>query len=146
MTTTHSLWVFQVQGGAPFRTQVGGNPSVEHDGGTSVFHLMLEEPDARHFVSLVEEMGCAVQARPSRRQSKAQKLERESLLGVGKEDAVWPTPNCPTCYWFDPVSLQAGGGGEPCGAKGWPEETRRVSLESNKAVEDLEACPLKKED
>ncbi len=142
---THTLWVFQVHGGESFRTQVGGNPSVEHNGGTSVFHLMLEEADARHFVSLVEKLGCTIEARPSRRQSQEQKLERDSLLGVGKKEALWPCQNCPTCYWFDPVSLQADGSGEPCGAKGWPEETRRVCLESTKAVEDLEACPLKKE-
>lgn len=142
---THSLWVFQVEGGSPFRTQVGGNPSVEHDGGTSVFHLMLEEPDAKRFVSLVEGLDCAIAARSSRRQTAEQEAERNALLGVGMDDAVWPCPSCPTCYWFDPTALKPDGEGDPCGATGWPEDMRRVCLESNKAVEDLEACPLKKE-
>ena len=140
----HSIWTFQVEGGSPFRTQVGGNPSVEHMGGTSVFHLVLEEADAQQFVSLVEEMGGKIEARPSRRQSKEQETERMSLLGVGKEESLWPCGECPTCYWFDPVALKANGEGDPCGFTGWPEETKRVSLESTKAVDDLEKCPLRR--
>lgn len=143
---SHSLWVFTVEGGERFQTTVEGNPSITHDGGTSVFHLMLEEQDAHQLVSLVEGIGCRISMRPARRQTAEQEAERTALLGVGKEEAVWPCPSCPTCYWFDPVALQVDGSGEPCGAKGWPEEMRRVSLESNKAVEDLEACPLTKED
>ena len=143
--TAHLLWVFQVEGGAPFRTKVGGNPSTEHNGGTSVFHLMLEEPEAKHFTDFVESLGCTVTVRPSRKQSPEQEAERSALLGVGKEDVVWPCERCPTCYWFDPVALTPEGMGDPCGYSGWPEDTRRVCLESTKAVGDLEACPLKKD-
>lgn len=132
-----SLWVFQVLGGEPFHTQVGGNPSVDHDGGTSVFHLVLTEPEAQNFRHVVKQLGCEMVVRPSRRQSAAQEKERSALLGVGKKGTAWPSHKCPTCYWFDPAAEE-----DPCGFTGWPEETRRVSLENPKAKRDWDECPV----
>ncbi len=133
-----------MEGGAEFQTQVGGNPNVKHCGDSSVFHLVLEDSDAKRFVQMMEGIGCTVVCRQSRKQTKEQEAERASLLGVGKKDAVWPCSKCPTCYWFDPTAMQVTGEGDPCGFSGWPEDMRRVCLESTKAVDDLEACPLKR--
>jgi len=59
------------------------------------------------------------------------------MLGIGKEDEVYPSIKCPTCYWFDPLTEGY------CGYRVWPEAVQVQSVLSHEAARaGLINCPL----
>ena len=127
------LWV---RSGKPFAVQPKHNPIVEHDGGTTAVHLVLTDEDADTLRSLLGEYGGDVDLAYTARQTAEQKEERLTLLGVGREDAVWPSTACQECAWFDPLLSQL------CGRAGWPSEVIDTLSQSTKPQQDLNACPV----
>lgn len=116
--TDHHLWTFQIVGGRPFALQDHGNPVVLHDGGMSVFHQLLTDEQAERVRAVIDDHGCrTLAARRAEGQTASQRAERLRIQGAGRENEVWPTADCPNCFWFDAA------GADPCGFTGWPSET-----------------------
>ena len=136
---SHEIWTVQVQGGTPFGLGVAGNPRVEHNGGMSVFHLVLTEQQAEVIKDIAERRECKIDIRLMQKQTDGQKSERMALLGIQRGEKCWPCGACPNCAWFDPL-IEVG---EPCGHVSWPVETRAAFEGSAKAAKDWEECPVK---
>ena len=131
------LFRFSVSKGGVFQLQIPGNPGVHHDGGTSVFSLVVTEDEADQVVDTIQSFGCTVRLYPPYRQTPEQEKERLTLLGVGKEEAVWPSAACPECAWFDPLLA-----GEPCGRQGWPPEAITAFATNPKPQQGIADCPV----
>jgi len=128
------LWVRK---GSPFQIQVPYNPPIEHGGGSTVVPLVLGTAHVSRLLDTIRSFGCEVDLIPAERQTPEQEAERLALLGVGREDVVWPSTACPECAWFDPLLA-----GTPCGRVGWIPEAITVLLETPKPRQDAEACPV----
>lgn len=134
---THMLWTFQVRGGEDFYLHVPGNPPTHHDGVMSVFSLMLTSNQAEEITAFLQGHGCRVLAQPPQEETEDQKAERSALLGRSHEDRVWPTAECPSCFWFDPRE------DNPCGYAVWEQEVVAQALVSHEAArKGLQKCPL----
>jgi hypothetical protein len=132
-----SLWTITMRGGNPRTFQLRGNPTVEHDGGQTVHHIVATQAQVRLLRDLMQVEGCEIEFIPARRESSTQRHERAALLGRGMEDAVWPSPGCPGCFWFDPTDS------DPCRYRSGDPTTRSLSLEAHeKARTDASACPV----
>jgi len=133
----HRLWTFRVVGGESFQLSLEGNPSVVHEGRTSVFHLLLADVSVNRFVDYLKQYGGQVEVWPMEGQSLEQKEERDLLMGKDHEEEVYPCVRCPECFWFE---LR---GEDHCGVTAWPSETVEAALAHNqKASKDLVECPL----
>ena len=143
MSSSHHLWVVTLRGGKdPFSVSVNGNPHMEHDPSrspTSVHTVMLTDEGAEELLRAVEVFGVEAVVRRVDEMTEEQKLEQARLLGRrGQEERVWPTANCPSCFWVDPLQE-----GVPCGASAWPVEVRNAAYEAHDAAKtDLDKCPL----
>lgn len=137
MSSGHELWTFRIRGGRAFTLRLKGNPSAEHDGVASVFHLMLTDAQAQELTTLIESHGCEILiSHKAEGQSDEQKVERDRLRGVDREDKVWPTARCPECFWFDPTLED-----DPCGYLMWTVETIEAALDAHKKARvDVQAC------
>ena len=134
------IWTFHLRGGGPVSFQPPGNPVATHNGGTSVFHLMLTHEQVQDIQNNLEAGGVRVRAWPSPKQTEEQRAERRELLGVDREDAVYPSTDCMTCFWFDPLCEGF------CGYQGWPPEAVQQALVSHEAaVEGYEKCPVREQ-
>lgn len=133
----HRLWTFRVRSTKEFTLQPPGNPSAIHPGGTSVFHFMLTQGQAKQVEAALVGLGARVDMRQAEEQTEAQRDERRALLGRGKEETVYPSAVCPTCFWFDPTIEGV------CGRAGWTVEVVEASLEAHEAARKCEAeCPV----
>jgi len=134
----YDLWSFHIRGGRDFTFQHVGNPSVVHDGGVTVFHLVLTKTQAEEIKDVIEYYGCEIlDARTTEVQSEEQKVERDRLRGIGQENKVWPTVRCPECFWFDPTLED-----DPCGYVMWTVEMIGTALDAHrKARIDVQRCP-----
>lgn len=128
------LWVRR---GSPFTVQPKHNPVVEHDGGTTAVHLVMTDKDASDLRVLLEEYGGDVDLVHTAHQTPEQKKERLALLGVGREDTVWPSVACQKCAWFDPLLDESS-----CGRAAWAAEVIDTLSQSPKPQQDLTACPV----
>tara|TARA_Y100000310_G_scaffold321557_1_gene379373 strand:- start:5828 stop:6277 length:450 start_codon:yes stop_codon:yes gene_type:complete len=131
-----SLWTFRISGGSPFGLEISRNPCVEHNGGTSVFHLVLSPEEVRVIEDVATRRGCKVELWVPEGESAEQREERMTLLN--QQNRVWPSTECPTCAWFDPLLKD----GEPCGLAGWEESAVTAFKKNTKAFGDLEGCPV----
>jgi len=123
------LWTIQITGGLPFTFQAAGNPVVEHEGGTSVAHLVLNESEVGELKILAAFGGCAVKAWPMGGQTESQTEERARLNRLGEERG-WPTPMCPSCPWFSPLDPAHR---DVCGLRSLPEEAVAILRETSEA-------------
>lgn len=129
------LWVRR---GNPFAIQPPHNPAVEHDGGTTVAHLVMTGEQAAELAQLIREHGCTVDMDRTATQTAEQAEERQALLGVSRHDTVWPSASCPECAWFDPVAKD-----NPCGRATWNPSVTQAMLEAHeKARTDEQQCPV----
>jgi hypothetical protein len=129
----YRLWVRE---GQPFEFRVPWNMPVEHDGGTTVVHLMLKADQVSEVSDLVASYGCEFDLIPHETQSQEQTTERLTLLGLQRGGRIWPSASCPSCGWFDPLQEM------PCGRASWPPETIRSFETLKKASSDLDSCPV----
>ena len=132
-----SLYRLWVRKGEPFQLSFSSNPSVDHDGGNTVTHLVLTHKAARDLQKVIESHGCEIDLIPAHRQTPEQEKERQTLLGMQRGDRVWPSGRCPECSWFDPL-LE----GDPCGILGWDVSTVTMFQASSKPQEDKAKCPV----
>lgn len=104
---------------------------------------MLTEAQASELSGVIESYGCEVlDARMTEEQTVEQKIERDRLRGVGREEKVWPTATCPECFWFDPTLED-----EPCGYVMWKVETIEGALDAHKKARiDVQKCPRRLRD
>ena len=134
----HSLWTFRVTGAGSFALHPPGNPLVRHDGGMSVFHLILTDEQVDQLKQLVSDLDVEVEIRRATEQTETQRKERLTLLGRERADSVYPSTACPNCFWFDPA-LEGF-----CGRSVWPSEVVATSLEVHEAARTGEAeCPVR---
>lgn len=132
-----SLWTVTIRGGNPQTLQIRGNPTIEHDGGQTVHHLVATQAQIRLLRDLMGVGGCDIEFIPARGESPTQRHERAALLGRGMEDVVWPSPGCPGCFWFDPTK------DDPCRYRAGDPMIRTLSLETHtKARKDADACTV----
>jgi len=131
------LWTFIVRNGSPFNLQVPGNPNLTYRGGLDILKAVLTDEGADELAAVAEDNGCTVEKTVE--EAEIAEEERKALLGVQRQDHVWPSANCPECAWFD---LQTANN---CGADDWPSESQEsLHDHSEKARNDLAACPLSK--
>jgi hypothetical protein len=123
-------------GGSPFKLYPVGNPPLEHDGGTSIHSLYVNEEELEAITHKIEQSGSTVEVLDPVEQDQDQKEERLALLGIGKQDSVWPSLDCTKCSWFDPVQKT------PCGVASWNPEVVSTFLEQKKPKSDFESCPV----
>lgn len=143
-TPSHALYIVTLQGGSggAFTISVNGNPRIDHDPArslVSVHAVMLTNEGAEELLRLVECFGIGAVVRRVDELTEEQRVEQARLLGrMGQEERVWPTANCPSCFWFDPLQEEV-----PCGAAAWPVEVRREAYSTHETARaDLDKCPL----
>ena len=141
--SNHHLYIVTLRGGeSAFTMSVNGNPRLDHDptrSPVSVHAVMLTDEGAEELPRVAECFGVEVVVRRVDELTEEQKLEQARLLGrMGQEERVWPTVNCPSCFWFDPLQEEV-----PCGASAWPVEVRREAHKTHETARaDLDKCPL----
>lgn len=131
------LWTFRFLGGDPFALTIPWNPRVEHEGVTTISHLLCTEQVADAITSFAEHHDVRV-LRHTEGQSEEQAEERRALLG--DKEAVFACAACPECFWFDPKLTKD----LFCGLVGWPDDFKMAGLTTHdKAVQDFRACPVR---
>jgi hypothetical protein len=131
-----SIQRIRILGGTSFRLYPSANPCVEHDGGTSVHVLYISTEELEAVASQATQFGASVEVLGPVLQSPEQKRERLALLGVNKQDSVWPSLQCTSCAWFDPTE------DPPCGVKSWPPESVSSFILQDKPKSDFGSCPV----
>lgn len=127
-----------IEGAKPFSIQFPGNPTITHEGGTSVCHQVLLPEEIAFLKAYVESRGNRIISWDVEGQSEEQKLEREMHLS---QDQVWPCPQCPSCPWAEVLSEVS-----PCGLEAWPPESVKVLRETSKPHQEAEeACPVERD-
>lgn len=133
----YTLHTVTFQGGDPFDIRLPGNPLVRHTGGTTVANVLLNDHLVEVIRSLLSESpNTTVEIRPVDGQSETQRAERETLLGIGQQDRVWPSLACPNCFWLDPLTPTG------CGATEWDAAMRETALTMPVAKKALSVCPV----
>lgn len=131
-----SLRTLRLRGGPPIEVQIPGNPTLQHNGRTSVCSLVLSDEEVVELRQFLESQGLAVDIWDVVGQSVDQERERRLLNEI--PDRVWPCGSCPTCSWLDPLTE------DPCGFRSLPLESVEVLLrESSAHQESLRSCDLK---
>jgi hypothetical protein len=138
MEDAQMLWTVKIQGPGTFSFQAPGSPSVDHYGGSTVTNLVLRKTEIGELKVRAAEAGCVLTAWPVDGQSEEQAQERNRFVGMGEEDRVWPSVECPTCPWFDPLQE-----GSPCGLDSYPSESIEVLRESEPHRRAEEECPVR---
>lgn len=138
MEDEQRLWTIQVTGASPFMFQAPGNPVVEHEGGVTVAHLVLSQPEVGKIKLMAAAAGVRIKAWPMEGQTREQTALRQRFINIGHAEEVrWAYPECPTCPWFDPMEQ-----GDPCGLKHLPGESITTLLETSEVHQKaVEACP-----
>jgi len=83
---TQKVWTFLVLGGEPFHLFADLNPSLEHDGGRTMWKMVGTRPEAAQAVKTIQDQGAQV-VLTTEEQSPEQERERLRLLGRGQEDS-----------------------------------------------------------
>ena len=143
-TSSHHLYIVTLRGGVggAFTVSVNGNPRIDHDPArspVSVHAVMLTDGGAEELLRVAGCFGVEAVVRRVDELTEEQRVEQARLLGrMGQEERVWPTANCPSCFWFDPLQEEV-----PCGASAWPVEVRREAHKTHETARtDLGKCPL----
>lgn len=126
------VWTFQIVGGDPFSVQPKEGPVLEHNGVMSVWNISLRRSQAEQLQQIALHHGARVPLFHAEVDRTGQGL-RDAHLELQGEDYPFPTPKCPGCFWFDPLTDTG------CGYVDWPEEMKEVPI--SKAWEDLDNCP-----
>lgn len=128
------LWVVTLEGPATFVFHSEGNPSVEHNGGTSAHHIYTSEAGISYLSMRAGSFGLRVKARGL--QEEKSKIESLPL----PEDVQVLCLECPTCPWWDPVTL---GQGKSCSFLEASKEYAQTLMENSlKHREAAAACPI----
>jgi len=126
--------MFQVVGGESFEFQVEGNPTCQHNGSLSLWHIILDGGQPEQIVAQVEERGATVTAYAHTETADQTALHQRYLESTG---AVFPCIQCAHCSWLD---VQSKG---YCGHASWEEPRRQAFLEAfPQAIDDVGSCPL----
>lgn len=123
------LYTVSLKGGRPLAVQFQGNPGLEHGGGMSVVHLVLNPREVEQLKGLCLLNGIAVQVR-------AMDGQAGPSGELPQEDLTWKTVACPTCPWFEPHKPGN------CGLTAWPRESAEELRRTSPAhVEAEKSCP-----
>jgi hypothetical protein len=138
---SRKLWIFQVNGGEPFKLQPDGNPVMVHDGGRSILRCICTADQAEELEAEMKIHGCAVLPNcPS--ETPEQNAERKNIMQVVGGDRPFPCTRCPECAWFDPHLDSLCGAGFAKG-NGWDDAAVEGSMSNEKFRDDFAACPLR---
>jgi hypothetical protein len=130
------LWVRK---GKPFSIHVPGNPEVTHNGGMTLAPLVITQDQAVKLKEWLARQDCEADLLPAVQQSKEQAKERGILLGLNDPNRVFPSAECATCSWFDPLLESPL---EPCGRAWWKDSYKEAFGASVGAQRDAEKCPV----
>lgn len=137
MEDEQRLWTIQVTGSSPFMFQAPGNPVVEHQGGITVVHLVLSQPEVGKIKLMAAEAGLKIKAWPMEGETPEQTRQREQFVDLGQGEPRWAHPECPACPWFDPIDHH-----DPCGLKHLPGESVATLMETSEVHQKaVDACP-----
>lgn len=124
---------YTLRGGDPIHVTPPGNARVSHDGGVSIWSLLLDEQGAHDVESVLDRAGIRHQV-AVQHETVEQARERAILSDL---PPGFPTEACASCVWMD-LLLEG-----LCGLRGWdPELVVIVRAENPKADPDADACPL----
>lgn len=133
--STALIWTFQLVGGDAFGIHVVNNPTSEHDGGVSIWHLRVTKLQAQEIEDLAKGFGARVTAHCETETDEQTEMHQRLFES---EESLFQCAQCPKCYWLD---LQIEG---YCGAESWPTERRKAALETfADAQSALDACPVR---
>lgn len=79
------VWTFLIRGGdlLPIRLSMRGTPTLDHEGGTTLWKMVGSEVQASAVQEFLASMGCHVE-RYTEEQSPEQEAERLRLVGRGE--------------------------------------------------------------
>ncbi|MDB4278263.1 hypothetical protein N9917_01535 [Deltaproteobacteria bacterium] len=131
------MWTITLLGGEPFSINAPGNPPLRHDGRRSLTPVYGDKDLIEGISIYAEGQGCMVRV-VSELAPKEAEEERQLLLDLQAEDAIFPCALCHKCFWFDPKVDSM------CGVNDWPRSAIEEGLRSSdKAAGDLVECPLR---
>lgn len=127
------LRTYVLRGGQPCSLNREGMPTHHHNGRLSLWQAALDRTDHAAVLFYFASQGVEVElGGPDRRQ----KQRREKWLEATSGKTLFPTAQCPQCYFLDLHSETL------CGYMDWPEERVGVGVESPDGQESLARCPL----
>jgi len=126
---------YLVRGGGSCTLAMPGNMTVAHEGGFSLWALVLDDDGARQAEEAIRSVGATFTVTSDT--ENAEQVEERRALFAALDPRDLPTSACPLCFWLDPMGTQR------CGRRGWPAEQVQAALDAHeKARNDAEACPL----
>jgi hypothetical protein len=81
------VWTFLILGGQSVMLTLGHNPTLDHNGGRTVWKFVGTEPSAQALESALKSFECIV-FRTTETESQEQAAERLALLGKESRDSV----------------------------------------------------------
>jgi len=121
----------------PFQFQLKGNPSIDHQGGTTVAHVVITADEAKKIKGLAFLHGAEATVEPMEGENEEQQATRRARLGLSPGKAMLD-PMCAVCPWFDPYQK-----GSSCGRKSWAPESVETLLETSEPHQKAEvACSV----
>ena len=126
------VWTMKVVGGEPFEVIPKDGPALIHNGILSVWNISLRKSQVERLEQIALHHGARVpllHAETDRTGGGTRSMQLE----IQKEEYHFPTPRCPGCFWFDPLSSSR------CGYVDWPDEMKKEVM--SKAWDDLNQCP-----
>lgn len=134
---TKRLWTLRLRGGEAFKLKAPGNLILDHDGSDTIHTLLLSDDGIQ---AVIADIGKRATVEMSRSALESPQQMRERKVLAGRIPLVLPTPECPACIFFDPMTEGH------CGVVDWPSESVLAAIQGNtaKAKGDLAACPLKR--
>lgn len=141
MTSEHQPYVLSMRKGEEIAIRVPGNPVLKHNGIATTRTLMLTEDQLKNVVRMLRNHNIRVEVRgPGGPEDDEQAELKAKMAEVQMKEATeWPTAQCPTCPWFDPIFNDK----NPCGYDTWPAESRDTFYEQDFARHAIRDCPIK---
>jgi len=127
------LWTFQVAGGEPTALEVSNGPPLVHDGGFTLWKVVLTAAQTARLEGLLTNRGCLVQVygQPETDQLKEERMRIMGAMGA----TAWRTAQCPQCFFYNP------GTENTCGLDDWNVHQLEAAMRIRKAAADKSTCP-----
>ena len=131
------VWTFVIKGGSPFRMTVPSHPALDHDGSQTIWKGYVTDEESDLILRWVQENNASI-VRYIERESEGQKYERDVMSGKFRDQTVFQTEQCPSCFWFDPMLENR------CGLDDWEPVVIEAAMTNPTAPTDRSRCPANK--
>lgn len=141
MTSDIQPYVISMRGGEEIAIRVPGNPVLKHNGIATTRTLMLIPEQLGGVLAMLHKHNIRVEVRGPGDDEEDEQAELKARMAEVQmmEADEWPTAQCPTCPWFDPVFSDT----NPCAYDTWPAESRDQFYKRDFARKAIRDCPLK---